>query len=577
MTDGRTVRRQDGRFLRVLVGFSCCISFLGSQGFAQDAQRALELERRDPNQAAGIYRAILVQHPADLPALMGLERSLTPLGRVPDMIEQLRAAMARDSSAGVLGVAIRVWSAARQPDSARAVVLRWARQEPRSDIPFQEWGIAAYGTRDFETSRAAYLLGRERLGPAAFSIELGRLGILTGDFESAAREWARAVASAPEARNAALGTMSQAPATGRQTLLAELGKAGPVGDRLAAALLIRWGEPLTAFRRIEGQPDAWEETLGELGRGGPQPETALARARLLELLGNRAVGGERGRYRLDAAQAYAEGGDPVSARRLLSLVARDTTSLAGATLAATSAIISVMVEEGGIEAADRRYRELLPQLSAEDRERLALRLAQGWLRGGRLGRADTLLAADSSVEAFALRGKLALYRGDLGSAREMLREAGPFAGDRISATQRIGVLGLLQVIDADSLPALGDGLLRLERGDSAGAVPVLEKVAAGLPPNRGGAELLFLAGQVQAGLKKHAEAERLLRAAITHNVPASTAAAEFALADLLLKQGRKTEAIAALEHLLLTWPTSAVVPQARRLLDVAKGAVPSSS
>ena len=161
-----------------------------------------------------------------------------------------------------------------------------------------------------------------------------------------------------------------------------------------------------------------------------------------------------------------------------------------------------------------RYRELLPQLSPEDRDRLGLRLAQGWLRNGRLGRADTLLAADSSVEAFALRGKLALYRGDLGSARELLREAGPFAGDRTSATQRIGVLGLLQVIDGDSLPALGAALLRLERGDSAGAVPALEKVAIGLPPNRGGAELLLLAGQVQASLKKTADAEKLLRAAI---------------------------------------------------------------
>lgn len=573
MTDGRTARRPDGRLFRVLAGIIC----LASQLAAQDAQRALELERRDPTQAAAIYKSILAEHPTDLQALMGLERALTPLGRVPDMIESMRTAIARDSSAGVLGVAVRVWSAARQPDSARAVVLRWSRQEPRSDIPFQEWGIAAYGARDLETSRAAYLLGRERLGPASFAVELGRLGILSGDFESAAREWTRAVAGAPEARSAALGTMSQTPATSRQALLAELGKAGPIGDRLAAALLIRWGEPLTAFRRIEGQQDAWEEALSELGRGGPQPETALARARLLELLGNRAVGGERGRYRLDAAQAYAEGGDPVSARRLLSQVARDTASLAGASLAATSAIISVMVEEGGIEAADRRYRELRPQLSPEDRDRLALRLAQGWLKSGRLGRADTLLAADSSVEAFALRGRVALYRGDLGSAREMLREAGPYAGDRASATQRIGVLGLLQVIDADSLPALGDALLRLERGDSSGAVPAIEKVATGLPPNRGGAELLLLAGQIQAGLKKNAEADRLFRAAIAHNVPASSAAAEFALADLLLKQGKKTEAIAALEHLLLTWPTSAVVPQARRLLDVAKGAVPSSS
>ncbi len=58
-------------------------------------------------------------------------------------------------------------------------------------------------------------------------------------------------------------------------------------------------------------------------------------------------------------------------------------------------------------------------------------------------------------------------------------------------------------------------------------------------------------------------------------VPASAAAAEFALAELLMRTGKRDQAVTALEHLLVTWPTSAMVPQARRLLDVARGAVPS--
>ena len=236
----------------------------------------------------------------------------------------------------------------------------------------------------------------------------------------------------------------------------------------------------------------------------------------------------------------------------------------------------MLVEEGGIEEADRRYREVLSELRPEDQDRLALRLAQGWLRRGRLDRADSLVAADSSVDALVLRGRIALYRGDLEGARTLLREAGPLTGDRADATQRIGVLGLLQVIDADSSVALGDALFRLERRDSAGAAPALERVAAELPPDQGGAEVLLLAGRVQGGLGRTGEAERIYRAIVAQGIPASSAAAEFALADLLLKAGRKAEAIAALEHLLLTWPTSAVVPQARRLLDVARGAVPSS-
>lgn len=543
---------------------------------AQDAvQRALELERRDPAQAAVVWRSVLAEKPADLQALMGLERALTPLGRMPEMVEQVRAALTRDTSAAVLGVGIRVWSSARQPDSAKALVLRWAGQEPTSEVPFQEWGIAAYGARDLETSRAAYLLGRERIGPNAFASELGRVAMMAGDYPNAAIEWSRAVMATKEARGAALATLAQTPAPNRAMLLAELTRGGPAGDRLAAGLLARWGEPLAAVRRVESNPEGWQDLLGELGRGGPQPETATARARLLELLAGHSTGAERGRYRLDAAQAYAEAGDTEAARRLLSMVARDSTSLNGTSLAATSAIIGVMVEEGGLEAADRRFRDLAPQLQSDDRDRLALRLAEGWVRRGRLGRADTLVAADSSVEALALRGRIALFRGDLGAARELLREAGPFAGDRADATQRVGVLGLLQVVQVDTLESLGTALLRLEQGDSATAARLVEQAAQGLPPDHGGAELLLLAGQIQAGLNRVAEADRLLRAAIEQNVAASSAAAEYALAGMLLRQGSNAQAITALEHLLLTWPTSAVVPEARRLRDRARGAVPS--
>ena len=38
--------------------------------------------------------------------------------------------------------------------------------------------------------------------------------------------------------------------------------------------------------------------------------------------------------------------------------------------------------------------------------------------------------------------------------------------------------------------------------------------------------------------------------------------------------GQRGPVIELLEHLLVTYPTSAVVPQARRLLDQARGAVP---
>jgi TolA-binding protein len=66
----------------------------------------------------------------------------------------------------------------------------------------------------------------------------------------------------------------------------------------------------------------------------------------------------------------------------------------------------------------------------------------------------------------------------------------------------------------------------------------------------------------------------LYREAASQEAPATAPAAELALAELMLKRQRTEEAVAQLEHLILTYPESALVPQARRTLDQARGAVP---
>jgi hypothetical protein len=429
------------------------------------------------------------------------------------------------------------------------------------------------------------LLGRTLLGrPDALASDLAQLAVLEGDYATAAREWTAAVRSVPGYRAAAVSVLNRAPPGARHVLLRELAGQEDFGaERIAAALLIRWNDPEGGVRRLmaalpprgSDAVDALQEAAEEL-RGAAGEPALLARARVLEQLADRTPPAQRSRVRLDAAQAYADGGDRVSARRMLATLAGDSAASPLTAASATSTLVGVLVEEGRIEEADRRFTELAPVLGAEDRERLALRLAQGWIKAGRLGRADSLLAADSSVDALAVRGRVALYRGDLAAAAALLREAGPFTGDRPAATERIGVLGLVQILAADSMPALGEALWRLERRDSAGAAAGLERLAPALPPAQGGAELRLLAGRIRAALGENAAAERQLRSAVALGVMATSPAAELALADLLVRSGRKPEAITALEHLLVTWPTSAVVPQARRLLDVARGAVPAT-
>jgi len=54
----------------------------------------------------------------------------------------------------------------------------------------------------------------------------------------------------------------------------------------------------------------------------------------------------------------------------------------------------------------------------------------------------------------------------------------------------------------------------------------------------------------------------------------SAPAASLALGRLLLETDRAAAAVQVLEQLILSYPESALVPQARRTLDQARGAVP---
>jgi tetratricopeptide (TPR) repeat protein len=351
-------------------------------------------------------------------------------------------------------------------------------------------------------------------------------------------------------------------------------------ERIAAALTIRWGDPVGGIRRLEravpllrgDAVEAVQEGLDEL-RGQRGRETLMARGIGLELIGQRAPQ-QATRFWLEAAQAYADAGDQQSARRMLSKLAADPGASAAMAASATSTLVSVLVAEGKLEEAGRQFEQLKGALAEEERQQLGLRVAEGWIKLGRLDRAERIVANDSTVEGFATRGRIRLFLGDLRGAAELLRYAGPFAGVREAAVSRTMALALLQVVDEDSLPPLGEALLRLERGDSAAAARGLEQVGGALPPARGGGEALLLAGRLQIALKREADAERLLRRVASLAVPASAAQAELELARMLMGRNERPAAIELLEHLLVTYPTSAVVPQARRLLDLAKGAVP---
>ena len=107
----------------------------------------------------------------------------------------------------------------------------------------------------------------------------------------------------------------------------------------------------------------------------------------------------------------------------------------------------------------------------------------------------------------------------------------------------------------------------------------LRRAADELTAEQGRGDVLLVAGRIAAQLGPQGEAtaivlfEEVVRIGGTGSAPP---AAELAWAELLLRQGHLEAAINHLESVILAYPESAVVPEARRRLDAAKGAIPKS-
>src|SRR5690349_15403953 len=564
---------------------------------AQAIGQGFELERAGRyDQAASVYFATLRAEPANLSALLGLERVLPPLNRLSELLPAARRATAASPANVTLrGILLRTYVALNEPDSARAVALRWATASPRDEPPYREWAIALENAHRHADARAVLLAGRQALGrPGAFGIELAELNRLTGDWEGAAREWAAALSDAPVQLTTAASELAEAPEPERERVARVLTAgdvvAGPtiLTHRLGAELLLAWGQPArawTIFAPTVASPSSdalyavkrFADMAGARGTSEARRVQGLALARYGEM----APEPEASRAWAGAARAFVEAGDRAAARDVLERVARDSSAPPDVLQLAQSAVIEALIDGGQLDEAARQLASDR-RLSADDKAGLSRRLARARLGAGDVSGAEAALGPDSSVEGLAVAGWIAFYRGGLKRAHELFQAAGPYAGDRRDATARSEMLALLQQVPLDSFPELGSALLMLAQGDSTRAVASLQLAAGRLVSGSGGAgraALLLVAGRVagRLGPVQQRTALALFDEIVRSGGQSAAApAAELEWARLLLRQGQSGDAIQHLEHLILSYPGSAVVPEARRELERAKGAIPKS-
>jgi len=533
-------------------------------------------------EAASVYASILKTQPASLGALIGMEHVLPRLDRRAEMFQLLRQAMAADSaSTGVLAIVVRNFASSGQADSARYYVARWTRLAPPNADPYREWSDAALMARDVAQAKLALDVGREKLGPTALGIERAQLLQRMGDLAGAVQEWVVVVRETPPYRDAAVSLLTQVAPSNRMLVRDALAKEGSRdAKQIQGLLLAKWGESAAGAGMIRAalptDPMASTALLHELLdilRNREDKESRVATAATLETLAAHETGAGAVHTLLDAARAFADAGDERNARRLLAVVAENPSAPGSMMTTASATLLGVLIAEGKGVEAERVLGELGSNLGMDEHDRLARKIAMIWARSGDFGRAEKLIAPDSSTAGLDLRGRFRLFVGDLAGANDLLKQAGPFDDDREQSLGRISLLTLIQAVGEDSVPALGAALLTLASGDSARAVTQLSALAITFK-DAGAAETRLLAARVALARRDTVSALALLQLADIKELPATAAAARMEVAQIRIAEKRESDARGILEQLILDFPASALVPEARHLRDTLRGAVP---
>ncbi len=565
--------------------FCWAATIAGVQPALGQADSGLELERRGRyEEAVTAYRKALETDRTNVAAWLGLERVSTRLGRLESLAPLLDSTISDNpDNTFIRELELRLWGALGQLDSVAVAAERWISYAPDSPDPYRHWAFAA-SRRGAVTSAIEILLdGRERLGGSSLAPELAQMYVASGQWNSAAEEWAAAVTRSESYIAAGTAGLRQVPQLSRDRVLMILvdPNRDPVVHRLGAEVLVSWDRPEEGWTLLDSAlPADRARAIAILSRFAERTlriatsEASRARGYALERLAELSTGPEAERARLGAAQAFADAGDLGAARRMLETLAEREVPASDAA-SAMATLIRVTLESGKLEEADTRFRVWQERLRADDVERLRQSLARAWIGRGELDRAEQLLAADSSIAALALRGWVTMYRGDLNSATELFRAAGPYAQSRDEATRRTTMLALMQNLGSDSMPQLGQALLFLARGDTGKAIAGVEQSADNVREASERAHLLTFAGKLAVSSGDYALGESLLQRALAADSAGSAApAAEYAMAVVYARTARPEAAVQQLEHLILSHATSAVVPEARRMLDQVRGAIP---
>ena len=531
--------------------------------------RALDLENQSKyREAATLFQRSLATKPT-AGALLGLERVYAELRMSDSLLKPLDSLIARDPREPLYrSVKLRTLQLLGREDAMRAAFEAWVAAAPRDPAPYREYArilirLGRPSSADSIVRRAASALGNG----GAMDYETAQLRAAEGQWEASAIAWRRALVDAPHLAAAAAYALAPTPAALRnrirEILLSLPPEAGP--RRAVADLSLTWGDAQGAWNALRVlPPDTMSATVWtEFGeRALAEERYAIARDALSSALQVHRTP----EVAVEAATAALRAGSPADVFTLAPLSqASDSADAARRLVPLHVAALAALGRGREADALVSRYDRWLAPGARTD---VARATAMAWVRAGDLARArEALRAAGADADSSDAAGWLALYEGRLGDARTLMR------GVREPGPELAVALGIVSRTRGDSAPALGRAFLTLARGDSAAAAVQFADAATEHP--EAAPAMLIVAARLDAARGDQPGALALWQRIVgTYGESPEAAESELEWARLLRRRGDKAGAVEHLERLILNAPQSALLPQARRELELAKGTVP---
>jgi tetratricopeptide (TPR) repeat protein len=533
--------------------------------------RALDLEGSGKcREAIPLFRQALSGSEEPAGALYGLERCAVEAGMTDTLLVVIDSVLVRRPKDPVARtIQLRTLTNARRADAGRLAFEHWVNAVPGDPTPFREYARMLLDAGLTRTADTILTFATQRLGSGRqIAAELAELKGALGMWESSATHWRQAMSYAPWLEASAVYVLGQATGAARDTIRTILA-ADPVElpqRRILAGLEMRWSSAREAWNalRVLAPGDSVVEAWLKFGADAEERESWLvARDAYAAALRTRRTASLITRV----ANAALQGGEPASALAWADSLAhwRDTTQ--GPTI--TLVRLKALGQLGRAAAAESLLAARTESMDPVTRGDAVRAVAWAWVRTGDVARARATLAKGGEESDEQSAAWMALYEGNLKVARTGLRRLDELTPEAVLA------LSVLARTRSEKSATVGQAFLALARSDTAAAATQFEASVKEVPDAT--PLLMAITARLLRSTSDSARSESIWQDIITNHVQ-SPEAAESALewARVLRHRGDKAKAIERLEHLILTYPQSALVPQARRELELARGTIPPS-